>query len=322
MCDNFTKLFSGNIFSAALNKASVISLDFVKLWTVFRDWVLLKTTTATIIDNTNYHITNMIGPMVVWGFGGVIGHGISLVQGGRQRRDDSVPVRVPVYRVRRRWRGRAIPNRRRRWLVIMAVAQMVILVMVTATAVVVLEVRGVVVIRRRGGGRPSRHDVHRRRGQRRRHAAVRAVHRAQRTRPVLGRRALPCGGGRGGAPRLVVDVLVELHDSSGGGGGARSTDGGRLRRSYTIIATTAAAADPLTRLRHRRQLATVTRARSTYARTEVLFFPPIRANPPTTTTHRTTTRPFAPRPTSSPPSAGYAVTTESFDERVKVIRVK
>lgn len=163
--------------------------------------------------------------------GGIVSPGISLVQGGWQGRHDRVPIRVPVHRVRWR-RSRTVPDRRRRWFVILTIAVVVtmVVVMVMVQVVVLLIVVGVVV-RWRGccGGGPAtgRHNVHGGRGQRRRYPAVRAVHRAQRTRPVLGRRALPCGGrggsdgrGRGGgAPRLVVDVLVEFH-----GGGARSTD--------------------------------------------------------------------------------------------------
>lgn len=178
----------------------------------------------------------MIGPVMIGS--GVISSGVSLVNGGRQGWHDRVPIRVPVYRARRRRRGRTVPDRRRRRFVIVTVAVVVVTLLVVVVVLLVLLVLLlllVVVVRRGGdgGGGPAtaagRHDVHRGRRQRRRYAAVRAVHRAQRTRPVLGRRALPCGGGgagsrdgcgRGGrAPRLVVDVLVKLH-----GGGARSTD--------------------------------------------------------------------------------------------------
>lgn len=159
--------------------------------------------------------------------GGIKARRVPLVQGGRQGRHDCVPIRVPVHRARRRRRGRTVPDRRRRRFIISAVAVLVPMVVMVVMVYAV-------VVRRGGGGTVAvgRHDVHRGRRQRRRHPAVRAVHRAQRTRPVLGRRVLPCGSGSsggggggdgrgrgGGAPRLVVDVLVELH-----GGGARSTD--------------------------------------------------------------------------------------------------
>lgn len=155
---------------------------------------------------------------------GVIPGGVSLVDGGRQGRHNRVPVRVPVYRIRWRRRGRTVPNRRRWRFIIVTITGLVPVVLVV---LIVLMVQRMVitVVGRTTGHRPvtgaGRHDVHRGRRQRRRHPAVRAVNRAQRTRPMLGRRALPCRGcgGGGSAPRLVVNVLVELH-----GCGARSTD--------------------------------------------------------------------------------------------------
>lgn len=169
----------------------------------------------------------MIGPVMVRS--GAITSGVSLVYGRRQRWHHRVPIRVPVYRVRRRRRSRTVPDRRWRWFVVLAVAMVVTMMLVVVVVMVV--------VRRCGGSTAGRHDVHRGRRQRRRHPAVRAVHRAQRTRPVLGRRALPCGSGSGGgdgrgrgggAPRLVVvDVLVELH-----GGGARSTDADDASQRY------------------------------------------------------------------------------------------
>lgn len=157
----------------------------------------------------------MVGPVVKGS--GAIPSGVSLVDGGRQGRHDRVPVRVPVYRIRWRRRGRTVPNRRRWRFVIVTITGLVPLVMVVVVLIVLMVQRMVItVVGRTTGHGPvtgtRRHDVHRGRRQRRRHPAVRAVHRAQRTRPVLGRRALPCRGcGGGGAPRLVVNVLVELH---------------------------------------------------------------------------------------------------------------
>jgi len=203
----------------------------------------------------------------------------------------------------------------------------VTLVMVTATAGVVLEVRGVGAIRRRGGGRPSRHDVHRRRRQRWRHAAVRAVHRAQRTRPVLGWRALPCGGGRGGAPRLVVDVLVELHGASGAAVAAHARltadDCDDHTHTHThnnsdrrCCCRSAHSPPPAARDRY-------TRAQRTRMDRSVVFSSD--SGRPTRDNHPPNDHPpvcTAPPDTPSPPTAGYAVTTELFDERVKVICVK
>lgn len=163
---------------------------------------------------------------------------VSMIHGGWQWRHDCVPILVSVYCARRWRRSRTVSDRRRRWFVIVTMVVMVTLLLLLVVMVVVvvfmmvmlIVVVGVTKVRRNGGAAIGRHDVHRGRRQRRRHSAVRAVHRAQRTRPVLGRCALSSGGsgggdgrGRGsGAPRLVVDViLVELH---GGGGGARSTD--------------------------------------------------------------------------------------------------
>lgn len=188
-----------------------------------------------------------------------------MVQRRRQRRHDRVPAvrgTVPVSGVgrQRRWRrGRPEPGgrRRRRFVVIaVTVAQMMtgpLLVTVTAAGVllfvVTAEIRGVVIVKIRTAG-AGRHDVDRGRRQRRRYPAVRAVHRARRTLPMLGRRCPLSrrGDGRGGgsgAPRLVVvNVLVELH-GGGGGGGTRSTDGnGRLR----LRTEAAASRDPLVRL--------------------------------------------------------------------------
>lgn len=169
----------------------------------------------------------MIGPVMVRS--GAVAGGVPLVYGRRQGWYHRVPIRVPVYRIRRRRRGRTVPDRRRRWFVVLTVAMVVTMMLLVVVVMVV--------VRRGGGSAAGRHDVHRGRRQRWRHPAVRAVHRAQRTRPVLGRRALPCGSGGGGgdgrgrgggAPRLVVvDVLVELHD-----GGARSTDADNASQRY------------------------------------------------------------------------------------------
>lgn len=223
----------------------------------------------------------MIRPMVVR-VSGVIGRGVSLVQGGRQRRHDRVPIRVPVHRVRRWRRGRAEPDRRRRRLVVLTVA----VVMVAATGTLVLEVR-VAITRRRGRHPAGRHDVHRGCRQRRRYPAVRAVHRAQRTRPVLGRSSLPCGGGGsdgrgggGGAPRLIVDVLVELH-----GGGARSTDGddddcyyGRRPSLLLLLLPPPPIRSTLATGPPPPSACDGTRARRAQThRPKVLFFPPVRA---------------------------------------------
>lgn len=73
---------------------------------------------------------------------------VSLVQGGWQRRHDRVPIRVPVYRVRRRWRGCTVPDRRRRWFVIltMVVTVMVMEVVLMMVAIVVAVVVTVVVV--------------------------------------------------------------------------------------------------------------------------------------------------------------------------------
>lgn len=283
----------------------------------------------------------------------VCGGGVPMVQRRRQWRDDRVPAvrgTVPVRNVgrwRRRRRGRPEPGgrrRRRRFVVIaVTVAQVMtgtLLVTVTAAGVllfvVTTEIRGVVIVKIRAA-RAGRHDVDRGRRQRRRYPAVRAVYRAQRTRPMLGRwcplsRRGDGRGGGGGAPRLVVvNVLVELH-GGGGGGGTRSTDGnGRLR----LRTEAAASRDPLVRLFVRSLAAAAVSVSSGRGTVQTLaarkrigqkccFFhqtadppPPLALSsvrPPArqTTLHH---RPLHPRPITQPPIRHHPPPTESFDER-------